>query len=178
MQNRRQKLRKSTAKPALGKEESQDTMMFDGTASEPLEEPVEVLASPLLPTTKAKNPKGRAAKAPIEREDTSRPARVRRQPAVEAPSMPIRVSPGIDNSSANEATVMDHGHPSGDSNGSASPSTGTATPTTTQRWVATRPERPFHEYNPHELEAAACLSLLIPRARNPAYNPLIFVCDP
>lgn len=166
MSNRRQKEKKSTAKPATDTEESNDTVMLDVTASEHFEDYAEAWAVSLPPPTKAKKQKGQAA--------ASRPSRAKRQPAAEPSSILIHSPPGIDNSHLD--------HPSGDSNGSASPSTRIATPaiiqpTAREPWVPRRPERPFDEYSADEVDGAVSISLIRPRAEDPAYDPKVIICD-
>jgi hypothetical protein len=74
---------------------------------------------------------------------------------------------------------MDLDHPSGDSNGSASPSAtpGITQPIVKEPWVPTRPERPFGEYDNDEIHAASFIALIIPRMVNETYNPKDFICE-
>jgi hypothetical protein len=85
-------------------------------------------------------------------------------------------------SSTDEATAMDHDHPSGDSDTSASTSARIALsviiPPVVTGWVAPRPERPFDQYTLREVHAAAGLALVLPRTVNPAYDSEVFICDP
>lgn len=170
----------STAKPATGTTESPDTMMLDVTAPEYLYVPVEAQATSL---SLAKKKKERTVKPSTEKTGTSKATRAKKQPAAEPSSAPTPSSPRIDISTTNEVITMDHDHPSGDSNGSVSSPASITTPAVIQplvseSWVATKPERPFHEYSPREVFAAAVITLLIPRAENPAYDPSIIICRP